>query len=210
MKIISLLKAIGEYVRPIRKDDAKKGVKLNIPYSDIKPVEKPFIERYGFSEANGFLIKEIYEDEWGYLRGGWLEERIYLALKDVLPSEYSDIHLNVNCRIHGNDNEFDVLFTLDNVLYVVECKSLDAPSGSDKGKMGGTVNDFLYKLGALRQNFGLTPRGILAATSEDILDEKGNIKSHIKERGKLFSTEIWPLLQVKGLEGWGRQKFVKA
>lgn len=204
----SLLKAIGEYVRPIRKDDAKKGVRLNIPFNIIKPVEKAFIDMCSFSEVNGFLVKDINQDDWDYLRGAWLEERTYLALKDVLPPEHSDIHLKINCKIHGNDNEFDVLFTLNNVLYVVECKSLDAPSGSDKGKMGGTVSDFLYKLGALRQNFGLTPRGVLASTSEDIVDKAGRIKSHLNERGRLFSTEIWPLLQINDLDGWIREKLL--
>lgn len=204
-----LLKAVGEKVRPIKKNEAKKGANLVISYNVKESVEKQFVKKIGFTESNGLLRKVINQTDWDYLRGGWLEDRIYLAVKDILPPESSDIRLKVNCRIHGNDNEFDVLFTFDNILYVIECKSLDAPSGSDKREMGGTANDFLYKLGALRQNFGLTPRGILASTSKNMLDKNGNIKGHLIERSKLFSTEIWPLLQIADLDEWVSDRFIK-
>lgn len=202
-----LLKAIGSRIREVNKTVAKKGFDLSVSFNICTEIEKKFVKSIGFSHSKSALKKKIYESEWDYLRGGWLEERTFLAVNETLSKNVADVRLKINCKVGRNDNEFDVLFTHNNILYVVECKSLDAPSGSDKKEMGGTVNDFLYKLGAMRQNFGLTPRGILAATSEDIFDGNGKIKGHLIERSRLFNLEIWPLLNVPRLEAWIREKF---
>lgn len=104
----------------------------------------------------------------------------------------------------GTQNELDVLFTRDNKLHLVECKSLDA----DEGEEGGAVNlpSFLYKLGALRQEFGLTPLGYLATTSEAVVDNEGRLKESLRKRAKQLYIDIVPLILEKP-QDWFRRKF---
>ena len=165
-----------------------------------------FLSMMQFEFDGAEIRKTINEEDREYLRGGWLEERLFLAVDAALPGG-KDIHMNVMCEDpFGNRNEFDVLFTLENVLYLIECKSLGAPEGGEND-VAASINTFLYKLGALRQNFGLTPRAFLATTSPDILDSQGNVKAHLIERGKQFSTEIIPLLLTNDLEQFFQQRF---
>ncbi|MBW2609526.1 MAG: DUF1887 family protein [Deltaproteobacteria bacterium] len=208
-EIEPLLQQMGRILRSLKRKDVKKGYDFLMNYLPESPVEKNLLGKLGFAYAGGAISKRIDASDWNYLRGGWLEERVFLAIESILPGDNSDICLGLHCRINGNDNEYDVLFTYENILYVVECKSLKAPMGSEKQERGGTINDFLYKLGALRQNFGLTPKGILATTSNNVLDKNGNIKPHLLERGKLFNTQIVPLRQISDLEGWLKEKIMK-
>lgn len=169
--------------------------------------QREMLSLLAFEERNGEVAKALTKSEWQYLRGGWLEERVFFALKKTLPKK-ADVELGVECRNQkGNENEFDVIFTLENILYLVECKSLGAPEGSQEN-VGGTVNDFLYKLGALRQQFGLTPTAFLATTSPDVLAEDGTLKPHLVERGEQFRITIIPLLQTPDLEGFFKSRFM--
>ena len=131
------LQKIGGKIRSLKKKQAKKGYDFSFSYEIKKPIEKKLLDRLGFLYTDGLASKKIDAFDWNYLRGGWLEDRIFLALESILPKDASDICMGVNCKIRGNDNEFDVLFTYNNTLYVVECKSLRAPEGGDKIEMGG-------------------------------------------------------------------------
>jgi hypothetical protein len=129
----------------------------------------------GFEVAGDHFSKRLTEGDYDYLRGGWLEERLFLAVQAALP-QATDVQLGVKAQNPGGSkNEFDVLFTLDNILVLVECKSLGAAAGHED-QVGGTINDFLYKLGALRQQFGLTPQAFLATTAREVLDDQGQVK----------------------------------
>ena len=86
----------------------------------------------------------------------------------------------------------------------MECKSLD-PSEGKEDKIG--ITDFLYKLGALRQHFGLTPRAFFASTSDNLYDEKGNVKFNLTDRAKQLDIEIIPLLHTSDLEGYFQKRF---
>ena len=204
-----LLQHMGKKLRTLRRKDVKSGLYFSMVYQIEKSVEKNFLSQLGFVCANGSVSKRVYTSDWNYLRGGWLEERVFLALESILPRDDSDICLGVQCAVNGNDNEYDVLFTYKNILYVVECKSLESPIGNGNQIKGGTINDFLYKLGALRQHFGLTPKGILATTSNKVLDKNGDIKSHLVDRGRQFNTQLIPLWQVSDPEGWLKERLMK-
>jgi len=203
----ALLQKMGSVLRDLRKDAVKKGYNLSFDYGVRSSCERNLLDRMEFDYKDRVVSKKIDVKDWDYLRGGWLEERLFLALESVLP-ETSDISLGIQSQVDGNPNEYDVLATFENVLYVVECKSLQAPEGSEK-EVGGTINDFLYKLGALRQNFGLTPRGILATTSRNVLDERDRLKRHLEDRGRLFNTRILPLWQIEEPEGWLKENVFK-
>jgi len=184
----------------------KKGLSFEVP---LRPSAKgeEILREMGFQEsASGWIKKDFNREDYEYLRGGWLEERLYLALKEALPAK-SDVLLGVQyTNREGTFNELDVLFTLENRLYLVECKSLDAAEGSEQGG-AVTLTSFLYKLGALRQEFGLTPLGYLATTSEDILDKDGRAKETLLKRARQFNIEILPLIQIQDLEAWFMDKF---
>ncbi|MCL6584840.1 MAG: DUF1887 family protein [bacterium] len=71
----------------------------------------------------------------------------------------------------NNENEYDCLFTKDNALYFVECKSLP----QDKGETKST----LYKIEALQQNFGLKVNSFLVTASSPSEDLAKRFKSEI-------------------------------
>ncbi len=79
------------------------------------------------------------------------------------------------------DNEFDVMFTKDNALYFVECKSLDQEKDKE--------TDILYKIGALQKEFGLRIESFLVSTSPHILKD-GEIKFSLQSRAEQFKTKI--------------------
>ena len=201
-----LLKSLGDNVRLLKEKQVKKGYVFCGNVASQNDAQEKLLCKLGFQRNGLGITKKINKSEWNFLRGGWLEERLFLALNESLPRE-TDIQLAVVSKDpKGNKNEFDIIFTYENVLFLVECKSLDVQEG-EGGRSGVTINDFLYKLGALRQNFGLTPRAFLATTSRNIFDESGRIKSHLIERGKQFSTQIIPLLQVKDPVRFFRERF---
>jgi hypothetical protein len=203
----SFLANLYEAMKTVAEDRKrlKKGLSFKLPFQPPAQGQE-ILREMGFQEsAEGWIKKGFHRDDYEYLRGGWLEERLYLALKEVLPSE-SDVLLGVQyTNREGTSNELDVLFTLQNRLHLVECKSLDAAEGSEAGGTASLTN-FLYKLGALRQEFGLTPVGYLATTSEDSLDKDGQPKESLVKRAKQFNIEMLPLVQIQDLEAWFQDK----
>jgi hypothetical protein len=196
-----VLEALGSVIRPLKKIP-KRGCDLRAPFKAQNEQQAELLSMLGFKRQTAEICKTIHEEEGDYLRGGWLEERLFLAVEAALPGT-GDVCLNVMCEAGGNKNEFDVLFTLENVLYLIECKSLGTAQDDDKEM----INAFLYKLGALRQNFGLTPKAFLATTSPGVLDPEDHLKKHLLERGRQMNTEIIPLLITEDLEAYFRQHF---
>ena len=85
-----------------------------------------------------------------------------------------DIALGIELQNQkGNKNEFDVIFTKDNALYYVECKSLK--QNEDKKV------EVLYKIGALQREFGLRVKSFLVSTSPHIMKNR-EIKLAVKAR----------------------------
>jgi hypothetical protein len=196
-----LLKWMGDLMRPLKRTQLKKGYDFEGLFDVENEAQRQLLKSFSFRDDGGRVTRKIDEAERDYLRGGWLEERLFLAAREVLPPT-SDVQLNVQCQDpQGNKNEFDILFALDNILHLVECKSLGAAEGTEE-QVGGTINDFLYKLGALRQNFGLTPKAFLATTAETVLDKNGDLKTHLTERARQFGTRIIPLLEVPDPESY--------
>ena len=90
-----------------------------------------------------------------YLTGGWFEEYVYHYIKEsVRPN---DIQLGVN--IKKTNNDLDVVFTLGNKLYVVECKT-----GVERELM---LKEIVYKASALKSELlGLSAKSYIFALSE--------------------------------------------
>jgi hypothetical protein len=167
-----------------------KTVQEQLRLTANSPAAAELQQRLGWDRG----IMTLTRDLWNYLRGGWLEEYVFLVLLQALPAGVS-LELAVDVIDPGEaKNQFDVMFTYANALNIVECKSLEA--GGDDGRVGPELEDFLYKLSALGKNFGLTPRLFLMATSEKILDEEGKLLEKYRTRGGQLRIDIIPLLSI--------------
>jgi hypothetical protein len=205
-EVSPLLARLGRFLRDIPEKKLKQPYKFEVSFDRQNQSQEKLLDEMGFTCRGAAIAKSLTKSDWNYLRGGWLEERLFLAVKEAVP-QATDIQLGVVFKdAEGNKNELDVLFTHENVLHLVECKSLGAAEGGEDST-GGDITDFLYKLGAIRQQFGLTPKAWLATTAESIFTQERLVKPTLVNRARQFHGEIVPLLQVPDPEAYFRQKF---
>jgi hypothetical protein len=138
------------------------------------------IEKYISDEGLNYIKK----NEIDYLIGGWFEELIYNMLKSTGKVSDENIAIGVNMFRSESQNEFDVMFTKDNALYVVECKTGLKTTG---GK--SILSETLYKLDSLKKDFGLYVKAFIV-TLEDIRDKEGNIRKAYKHRADFMGITI--------------------
>ena len=86
--------------------------------------------------------------------GRWFEEYCYCRLKREF--KLTDDAIGKSAAIYregsqSNDNEIDVLFVKDNMLYIFECKVGMIGNNSPKE----TIEQYQYKLAAIAKDFGL-------------------------------------------------------
>jgi hypothetical protein len=127
-----------------------------------------------------------------FVSGGWLEEYVFNA---ILPLTVTDAKMGVTVEWDQRGpmpprNEYDVLFTCDNQLYIIECKT--------KRFMGGDRElnsaDPIYKLDSLKDAAGgLFGKGMLISyrklTDDQIKRLQANklnycCHSHLKHLGQ--------------------------
>lgn len=110
-----------------------------------------FLTKISFKN-NGILTKTQIQ----YLTGGWFEEYVYYRIKNELNPK--DIILGP--KTQSTNNDLDVVFTLGNKLYVIECKT---------GVEGlGMLHEIVYKASALKENLlGLSARSFIFALGKD-------------------------------------------
>jgi hypothetical protein len=95
------------------------------------------------------------------ITGVWFEEYTYHRIKNEKKLKDGYIHTGVKIfrseNDTANDNEIDIVYTLDNELYIGECKlSLTSvPGGKNAGNL---LEEYLYKLAAISIDFGLNVR----------------------------------------------------
>lgn len=111
------------------------------PKGKAVPHLTQFLRKIHFQESTpGFLL----QDEVEYLTGGWLEEYLYNFVKKLVKPD--DIALGVRIsrkNLPQHNNELDVVFTKDNQLFVMECKT-----GFVSERM---FNEVVYKCCALKE-----------------------------------------------------------
>ncbi len=113
-----------------------------------------FLNRVSF-ENEGTLNKSQVR----YLTGGWFEELVYYRIKDLLQPQ----DMMLGPKTSSTNNDLDVVFTLGNKLYVVECKT------GVEGR--GMLHEIVYKASALKENLlGLSARSFIFSLGKD--DEK--------------------------------------
>ena len=182
----NLLKWLCGILRDCR---SKKQFILKGEFFGASSEEKQLLSKLNFTYNEGVALKKLNKSEINYLTGGWLEEFCFVKVSELVDQGIDDavIGLQIKNRL-GRDNEFDIMFTKDNSLYFIECKSLD--QNEDK------KTDALYKIGALQKGLGLKIKSFLVTTSPHILKTDGTIKKSIEERAEQFKTTIVPLSSV--------------
>lgn len=104
-------------------------------------------------------------DSLMYLKGFWFEEYVYLVATTLAVGE---IKLNVKGKWltkgqHHPKNEFDVMFTKGNRLFLVSCKTAN-PDRKEYGDDEGIGKEFLYELVSLSDRaLGLFGKRMLAS-----------------------------------------------
>ncbi|MDP3028282.1 MAG: DUF1887 family CARF protein [Deltaproteobacteria bacterium] len=150
--------------------------------------EAQLLSRLAIDYDGHIVSKNLEQSEIRYLTGGWLEEFCFVELLQWVGRGIDDAVMGLQLKdARGRNNEFDIMFTRDNSLYFVECKSLDQQH--DKNA------DALYKIGALQKEFGLKVASFFVTTSPHVLKE-GKIRESVQARADQFKTTIVPPSQV--------------
>lgn len=176
-----LLERFSEKLRKHRDD--KNGFFWQTSYEPCNEQEKDLFSKAGFSFINDSYQKNLSQSEIMYLTGGWLEEFCYNEILQFKNKGIDDVVIGIIPETtKGTKNEFDIMFTKDNALYTVECKSLDQ---NDDRK-----TESLYKIAALQKDFGLRVESFFVSTSPHILQNNGLIRPSIQSRAEQFNTTV--------------------
>lgn len=118
------------------------------------------------------LPERLTKKDIKYITGGWFEEYTYNMVKRELQLSDDNIDLNLKVKRNGTSNELDVAFVFENKLYIIECKTLI------KTKDDHLYNNGLYKLAAIKKDYGLDVQGFiftLDKLNDDNLKKRANI-----------------------------------
>lgn len=130
----------------------------------------------------------ISKDETKYITGEWFEEFVYPKIKRWLNKGDDEIGMGLQLTKGGANNEYDVMFTHNNALYVIECKT-DVADDSE-GKISYLFTNTLYKSATLKKEFGLWVNYYLFALNDFSKLTEGQ-KKRAKQLGiKLVGIEI--------------------
>jgi len=179
-EIKNLLVWLGGALRSHRDD---RQFVLEGSFKGATTEERELMTRMGLSMNGSDLKKKMPKSEIQFLTGGWLEEYCYNEVNVFRDHGVDDVVVGIEIKnTKGPHNEFDVMFTKDNALYTVECKSLDQQD--DK------KTEALYKVGALQKNFGLRVRSFFVSTASNILGKNGALKPSIAARADHLNTIV--------------------
>ncbi len=139
------------------KDISRVEMGFNLKGKEIPiPGLNDFLDNIHFENKENELSK--YETQ--YLTGGWFEEYIYHKIKESISVD--DIAIGVKLKKEEGvfNNDLDVVFTYQNHLFVIECKT-----GFDSNRM---FNEIVYKAVAIKESmFGLPAHTYIFALNED-------------------------------------------
>jgi hypothetical protein len=181
----NLLVWLGGNLRPHRK---KKHLDFKENFEGAAEQETRLLARLNMDYDGRIVAKGLEQSEIKYLTGGWLEEFCFTELLPWLGNGIDDAVIGLQLKdAQGRNNEFDIMFTMDNALYFVECKSLD--------QHGDKNANALYKIGALQKEFGLRVASFFVTTSPYVLKD-GRIRESVQARADQFKTTIIAPSQV--------------
>ena len=115
--------------------EIQDGISERPPVPNVKDL-LDFIH-FPLKEENKISCREI-----DFLTGGWFEEYAYYLIKTNLKPNDIEINLRISATNNTNLNELDVVFTLGNKLFIIECKTGIARQLD--------LNNIVYKATALK------------------------------------------------------------
>ena len=154
-----------------------------VTYSELPCLEN-LVKNFDFQPQKS---EELSKDEALYLTGKWLEEYAYYKIKEKLQLNEQSIGLGLllqKANIQNTDNDFDVMFVLQNELYIVECKTSHLINNKSQ------LSEYIYKLDALRKEFGLYPKAFIYTLGNLPEPEKLNQQNQIKDRLKFHNIKL--------------------
>ncbi|MDR3054425.1 MAG: DUF1887 family protein [Zoogloeaceae bacterium] len=125
-----------------------------------------------------------------YVMGGWFEAHVYQIVRQLPDIQGAAVNLKItNARENVHQpNEIDIAVMKDNVLHVIECKTVNYTSDANRGK----AQDALYKLETLKKLGGLRTQAALVS----YLD----LPSQARDRAKGAGIKIIEKQDLPGLE----------
>ena len=188
----NVINQVTQILREYRSEKKRKKIKQSEDYSRAKEL----LRKIGVDIEKG--LYDLRRKRWvDFFSGGWFEEYVYSRIQKMC---IDDAKLNVeikrkrkNDTKKGVENEFDVMFTKDNYLYIVECKSGDMNSSD-------TTNS-LYKTAQLKKELGLSVESYFLSLSRKLLNK--NIKGDIKARSEILGVDLIfrDEIETKGIDG---------
>lgn len=164
-------------------------------YRDTKPIDilmletkedtekKPRIE--GLSNFLKFIsypktTGKIDKYDIRYITGGWFEEYVYYIIQELISPNDIQIGVLIEESLSTNMNDLDVVFTLGNKLFVIECKT---------GVGGRSLfSQIVYKASALKETlFGLSGKSYIFSLSPEV----ENLKIVAKNMGVTYCDETY-------------------
>ncbi|MCH7411426.1 DUF1887 family CARF protein [Belliella sp. DSM 111904] len=160
--------------------------KKNLELTDQIRKEMEPIFQAGFNLENENVISR---GESNYLTGDWFEEYTYQVIAEALDKTNEEIGKGIRVtRGLKTSNEFDVMFTHNNALYVIECKTDVADN--EEGKLSQLFTNTLYKASTLKKDFGLFVKYYLFAVNDfSKLSDEHKDRARVLDI-KLVGTEI--------------------
>jgi len=156
-----------------------------VTYSELPCLEN-LVKNFDFQPQKS---EELSKDEALYLTGKWLEEYAYYKIKEKLQLNEQSIGLGLllqKANIQNTDNDFDVMFVLQNELYIVECKTSHLINNKSQ------LSEYIYKLDAL----GNLPE-------PEKLNQQNQIKDRLKFHNiKLLTKENFAIENTQKFDDW--------
>lgn len=185
---------LGEFYGWLSGQRDEKKYMLKADYISKKQEEIELLRRLGVDRKS--INKTFLKNEIRFLTGDWLSDFCFNEISELTVDDcVTGIEL---VSPKGTNNEFDVMFTKDNALYIVECKSLKQKHDKDA--------DILYKISSLQHDFGLRVKGFLVSTARNILDNSNNIKDSTLRRAKQCNTDVIHPDEIKDMGKWIKNK----
>jgi len=190
-------------LRKYRKKDGNKEFKKPKNIEDLEKV-RCFLPLLGLNaDKFDFFTDRTYID---YFSGGWFEEYVYDKIKNLTGYCIDDVRINIKLHTESEnveddsevENELDVVFTRNNDLHVVECKSGNLSSQD--------WTSTFYKVAYLNRNFGLSSRSYIVSLADDVFEydkklDKEVLKKNIQNKSNVFGVKFVDFKKVlSGLE----------
>lgn len=130
-----------------------------------------------------------------YISGEWFEEFVYNLIRKYENISDEFIGLGYKIKKQKADNELDVLFTFNNNIYIIECKT-----AMEKSKDKDVLEETIYKSNTLKKELGLTVKTIIMTLDTNLRDDKGDIKEKYSKRANLFEIKIYDRENFKTID----------